>query len=253
MLPDYYDRLDVDPSASQEEIRRAYRRLARETHPDRNPGDEEAEERFRRVKEAYDVLGSPVERAKYDRKRKLGPAGGGGPPQAVTAASVGDTGCVTYYLPRVAVGLLAVVAFFIVDAFDVWRADDPQMLWTAVLLVSAVVGGLSVFLLRLSPDTDPDYAVRLSVDDVRAWNEQRMVLRLPWQAVDAVEFDDETGVLGLTTRAEAAGGVQPSPPVLPRVESDGDRVHLALHLGGTDVSRPALRRVLEYVEMRDGG
>lgn len=63
----YYEILEVDPSASIEEIKKAYRRLARKYHPDLNPGDQKAEEKFKDLGEAYEVLADPEKRAQYDR------------------------------------------------------------------------------------------------------------------------------------------------------------------------------------------
>ncbi len=63
----YYDILDVPRSATVEEVKRAYRRLARKYHPDVNPGDKFAEEKFKDVSEAYEVLSDPVKRQQYDR------------------------------------------------------------------------------------------------------------------------------------------------------------------------------------------
>ena len=64
---DYYKVLDVDKNASTDDIKKAYRKLARKFHPDINPGDKEAEERFNEINEAYEVLIDPERRAKYDR------------------------------------------------------------------------------------------------------------------------------------------------------------------------------------------
>lgn len=67
---DFYGILGVPETATPEEIKKAYRRLARKYHPDRNPGDASAEERFRAVQEAYDVLADAEQRRRYDRARK---------------------------------------------------------------------------------------------------------------------------------------------------------------------------------------
>lgn len=63
----YYEILDVPTSANNDDIKRAYRRLARQYHPDLNPGNKEAEERFKDTSEAYDVLSDAIKRAQYDR------------------------------------------------------------------------------------------------------------------------------------------------------------------------------------------
>jgi molecular chaperone DnaJ len=66
-MKDYYAILGVSREATQEEIKRAYRQLALKYHPDRNPGDKAAEERFKEINEAYAVLSDPERRARYDR------------------------------------------------------------------------------------------------------------------------------------------------------------------------------------------
>jgi molecular chaperone DnaJ len=73
---DYYKTLGVDEGASAKDITKAYRKLARELHPDKNPGDDVAEERFKEVSAAYDVLGNEERRAEYDEVRRMGPMGG---------------------------------------------------------------------------------------------------------------------------------------------------------------------------------
>lgn len=77
---DYYEVLGVDKNASEAEIKKAYRRLAMKYHPDRNPGDKAAEERFKEAKEAYEVLSEPQRRAAYDQFGHAGvdPSMGGG-------------------------------------------------------------------------------------------------------------------------------------------------------------------------------
>src|SRR5437899_2798467 len=77
---DYYRVLGVAESASADEIKKAYRKLAKKHHPDANPGNKTAEGRFKEISEAYSVLSDADKRKQYDRLRKYGAFAGMGPP-----------------------------------------------------------------------------------------------------------------------------------------------------------------------------
>ncbi len=74
---DFYKILGVAKDIDDKELTKAYRKLARKYHPDANSGDEKAEERFKEISAAYDVIGDEKRRAEYDEMRRLGPMGGG--------------------------------------------------------------------------------------------------------------------------------------------------------------------------------
>jgi molecular chaperone DnaJ len=91
---DYYAVLGVSKEASDKEITKAYRRLARQYHPDANPGNTAAEEKFKDISAAYDVVGDASKRAEYDEVRRVGPMGGfgGGPRGGDMNFNVGGDG-----------------------------------------------------------------------------------------------------------------------------------------------------------------
>ena len=72
---DYYEILEVTKTATVEEIKKAYRKKAIQYHPDKNPGDKEAEEKFKEAAEAYDVLSNPEKRSRYDQFGHAGVSG----------------------------------------------------------------------------------------------------------------------------------------------------------------------------------
>jgi molecular chaperone DnaJ len=94
---DFYKTLGVEQSSTAKEITKAYRKLARDLHPDKNPGNDVAEEKFKEVAAAYDVLGDDAKRKEYDEVRSMGPMGGmggrgGGPGAGGFTFNVDDMG-----------------------------------------------------------------------------------------------------------------------------------------------------------------
>ena len=92
MADEYYNLLGVSRDASADEIKKAYRKLARENHPDSNPDDPEAEDRFKSIQQAYDTLSDPEKRKQYDAGGMFGGFGGGrgGSPAGGFTSDIGD-------------------------------------------------------------------------------------------------------------------------------------------------------------------
>src|SRR3954447_21663505 len=92
MAQDHYKVLGVDRKASADEIKKAYRKLARQYHPDRNPGDAKAEARFKEISQAHDILGDPDKRKDYDRAlaNPFSNVGRGGGQPGFDAGGFGD-------------------------------------------------------------------------------------------------------------------------------------------------------------------
>jgi DnaJ-class molecular chaperone len=91
---DLYNLLGVDRGASRDDIRKAHRKLARELHPDANPGDSSTEERFKDIQRAYEVLSDPEKRREYDAKLRASSGGGPNRPRARADARTGREGTI---------------------------------------------------------------------------------------------------------------------------------------------------------------
>lgn len=225
---DYYARLGVQPSASSEEIRAAYREEAQETHPDHNPDDPRAAERFQAVKEAYQVLHDPERREAYDRAR-TGPQ----VPEVLRIAQQAPAGC-GGYLWRVFAGIAAVGVFFVLEALGVWDAG----IWTLSLAVGggALVAGLVTALVaRRFPDEATDVSLRLDAQQFTMRADGRAVIQVGWERVRSVQFQPEDGHMVMRVDRDAVQGLRPVPPVLTAVDERRDKMILRLDLSDTDV------------------
>lgn len=239
--PDYYARLGVSPSASIERIQEAYRKKARETHPDLNPEDPEAEDRFQRIQKAYQVLRDPKRRKEYDAARAEHRG-----PSVLTINQQAPAGC-GGYLWRVFAGVVAVGVFFVLEALDVWAAGT----WTILLAVggAAVVASLiAVAVANRFPDEATDVGLRLTREEFTMWADGRAVLRLSWREVRTVRLRGKGWVLELVVPLQAARGIHRVPPVLTTVDRRGDQVRLQFDLSETDVRRDVLFSFLRASE-----
>ena len=110
---DYYEVLGVEKNASADEIKKAYRKKAIQFHPDKNPGDKQAEENFKEAAEAYDVLSDPQKRQRYDQ---FGHAGVGGAASVVVCPwRISSPSSVTSLVDILAVLVASVVSAVLVE------------------------------------------------------------------------------------------------------------------------------------------
>lgn len=240
--PDYYGRLDVEPSASQEEIREAYREKARETHPDRNPEDPGAVRRFRRIQEAYRVLRDPDRRRSYDAagSRTEGPNG-------LTITYQASIGCAGY-LWRVLAGALAVGLFSLLEALDVWASTEGWTIVGAVAAVSLVAGVIAMFAARHFSEATSDLTVQLTATHLRMWIDGRAALELSWSDVRTVRLREDDPSMEVHSTRGAAPGLRPVSPMLTAVKRRDDGVHLRFDFSTGGVHANTLHSFLRDVE-----
>jgi hypothetical protein len=240
--PDYYARLGVRASASHDEIRAAYREKARATHPDRNPNDPKATERFQRVKEAYQVLCDPERRARYDATR----AARRRVPDGLTINQQAPAGC-GGYIWRVLAGMVAFGLFLVLEAMDVWAAGT----WTIVLAVGAsslVASAIAVLVAWQFPDEATDVMVRLTPSCAMMRADGHTTFRIDWTDVRAVCLRENGWTLELVVARTAARALRPVPPVLTTVDHRSDHAILRLDLSDTDVPRDVLLTSLQSTD-----
>ena len=231
---DLYDVLDVDEDASKEEIKKAYRTLARKHHPDRNPDDPQAAERFQRVKEAYQVLRDPERRARYDDTR----AARQRVPDGLTINQQAPAGC-GGYIWRVIAGMVAFGLFLVLEAMDVWAAGT----WTIVIAVGAsslVASAVAVLVAWQFPDEASDVMVRLIQSRALMRADGHTTFQIEWPDVRAVHLRDDGWTLELVVDRSAARALHPVSSVLTTVDHRSDHSILQLDLSETDVPRDVL-------------
>src|ERR1700747_2031738 len=117
---DYYQILGVPETATTDEIKKAFRRLAKQYHPDRNPNKPQAADRFKEINEAHDVLSDPEKRKKYDQLRRYGAFAGAGSGGAGTRGTSGGGGA------RVRSGLVRRARRFVLIDFRAARWRPPR-------------------------------------------------------------------------------------------------------------------------------
>ncbi|HKL88847.1 MAG TPA: J domain-containing protein [Salinibacter sp.] len=233
--PNYYARLGVRPSASASEIRDAYREKARETHPDRNPDDPQAAERFQKVKKAYQVLRDPERRAHYDDTR----AARRRVPDGLTINQQAPAGC-GGYLWRVLAGMLAFGIFLILEVMDVWATDNLWTLTLGVGIASGIAGIIAVLVAWQFPDEATDVMVRFTQNRVLMRADGRTTFRIDWADVSAVHLREEGWTVQMVVDRASVRALRPVPPVMTEVEHRRHETAIWLDLSDTDVPREVL-------------
>jgi len=151
---DAYAALELDPTATGDDVRRAYRRLARSLHPDANPGDTAAAERFRRVAEAHAVLADPIRRARYDlvhgHVRPVGPRAVRHGPAPTGNTAVRGPSARPAHRPREAPEPPMRSA---ADAADEWSFLGRLARW-AVIAIVALLLSIGALATALRPDAE---------------------------------------------------------------------------------------------------
>ncbi|WP_022834622.1 J domain-containing protein [Salisaeta longa] len=241
---DYYALLDVAPDADRATIRRAFRQRAKRVHPDVNPDDPEAARRFRQLRTAQRVLSTPELRRQYDAARRAPPDAAMLP--VLTLASDDNLGCVAYYLPRVAIGLMACVLFLVLEALGMWHVDAPWVLLGALTGASGLTGVFAVVVFRWFPDTSDRVSVRMDRRGLKVWVAQHCVARVAWTAVERLTLRPEGPRLELTLTA--ADVLEAADPVLPQVHTNATRRTAVLDLSCTQVRTTTLRQWLQATD-----
>lgn len=240
---DYYERLGLAPSASDEAVRKAYRRVARATHPDRNPEDPRAAHRFRRIREAYEVLSNEDTRTAYDRQREQQVRSTG-----LTAAPRLEAGCMAYAAWRVMVGIIAAVIFVAMEMAGLWSLNDAESTLWVILGAVVLASGLALLAAYSFEDEASDYEVRFETEDVTVYVEGHPWARIRWGDVHRLVVDAERNTVELRVAPSAAQSVRAQKPVIQRVTPADGEVRILLDLSGTDLPAAAVHRFARTVD-----
>ena len=240
---DYYERLGVSASADKDEVRKAYRSVAQKTHPDRNQADPEAAVRFRRIREAYEVLSDEDARARYDRQRRAQVQS-----TSLTAVPRLDAGCMAYVAWRVLVGVIAALIFVAMEMAGLWELDDAEST-TYVVVAAVLVAGALAFLAAYSfEDEASDYEVRFKREDVTVYVQGHPWARVRWADVHRLVVDPANETVELRVSPRAAEPIRVQPPVIRAVTPAEGEVRVLLDLSGTDLPASAVHRFARTVD-----
>ena len=240
---DYYARLGIDAEAAGDDVRKAYRRVAREVHPDRNPGDPDAALRFRRVREAYEVLSDDEARRRYDAQRTSTVTSTG-----LTAHPDLGSGCFAYAAWRVLVGVIAAVIFVVLEMAGMWELHDAETTTWAIIGAVVVAGVLAFAAAHSFENEASDYSVQFKPQHVTVYVQGHPWARVKWGDVHRLAVDPGRQQVELRTSPSAGQGIREQPPIIRSVRPANGEVRVTLDFSGTDLSVGAIYRFAQTVD-----
>lgn len=240
---DYYERLGIADTADADKVRKAYRSVAQRTHPDRNPNDPKAAIRFRRIREAYEVLSDEDARARYDQQRRSRVQSTG-----LTAVPRLQAGCMAYAAWRVLVGIIAAAIFVAMEMAGLWELKDAESTTYVILAAVVIAGGLAFLAAYSFEDEASDYEIRFQREDVTVYVQGHPWARIRWEDVHRLVVNPENQTVELRVSPRAAEPVRVQLPVIRAVTPADGEVRILLDLSGTDLPAAAVHRFAQTVD-----